>query len=157
MILIRIIAEKLTNIYSMNRSNISFHAERSLPFNPDEIEVWIRKVIDLEKRQTGIISYTFVDDEELLRINKDFLNHNYYTDIITFDEVVDNTINGEIFISLDRIEDNSSESDSFKNEFLRVVVHGVLHLIGYDDHSSSEKLLMREKEDNYIELFHVKH
>jgi rRNA maturation RNase YbeY len=141
----------------MNRSNVSFHSERSLPFNLDQIEVWIKRVIDLEKRQTGILSFTFVDDEELLRINKDFLNHDYYTDIITFDEVVDNTINGDIFISLDRIEDNSSESGLFKNEFLRVVVHGVLHLIGYDDHSSSEKSLMREKEDNYIELFHVKH
>jgi rRNA maturation RNase YbeY len=141
----------------MNRSNISFYLEQSLPFNLDEIVVWIKRVIDREKRKTGIISYTFVDDEELLRINKDFLNHDFYTDIITFDEVVDNTINGDIFISLDRIRDNSSDSTSFKNEFLRVVIHGVLHLIGYDDHSSSEKLLMREKEDNYIELFHVKH
>ncbi|MDR9398583.1 MAG: rRNA maturation RNase YbeY [Salibacter sp.] len=141
----------------MNRINISFHSKQSLPFNLDEIEVWIKRVIDREKRKTGIISYTFVDDEELLRINKDFLNHDYFTDIITFDEVVDNTINGDIFISLERIQDNSSDSASFKNEFLRVVIHGVLHLIGYDDHCSSEKLLMREKEDDYIELFHVKH
>ena len=141
----------------MNRSDISFHSDRSLPFNPDDINLWIREVIDLENRKTGIISYTFVDDEELLRINKDFLNHDFYTDIITFDEVVDTTINGEIFISLDRIKENSLDTGSYQNEFLRVVVHGVLHLIGYDDHSSTEKLLMREKEDNYIELFHVKH
>lgn len=149
--------EKLTNIYSMNRSDISLHSDRPLPCNPDDIKFWIREVIDLENKKTGIISYTFVDDEELLRTNKDFLNHDFYTDIITFDEVVDNTINGEIFISLDRIKENSLESGSYQNEFLRIVVHGVLHLIGYDDHSSTEKLLMREKEDNYIELFHVKH
>jgi rRNA maturation RNase YbeY len=141
----------------MNRSDISLHSDRPLPCNPDDIKFWIREVIDLENKKTGIISYTFVDDEELLRTNKDFLNHDFYTDIITFDEVVDNTINGEIFISLDRIKENSLESGSYQNEFLRIVVHGVLHLIGYDDHSSTEKLLMREKEDNYIELFHVKH
>ena len=94
------------------------------------------------------ISFTFLDDEGLLEINKKFLNHDYYTDIITFDYCVGKRLAGEIFISLDRVRDNAVSG--FDNELLRVMSHGLLHLLGYKDKSDSEKKEMRVMEDLWI-------
>jgi len=97
------------------------------------------------------IAIVFCSDEFLLDINNRFLNHDYYTDIITFDYVEDEKISGDLMISIDRVRDNAlTEGVSFKEELNRVVIHGVLHLLGYGDKSSDEVLLMREKESFYL-------
>ena len=123
--------------------------EISLPENCSE---WVEKLILNEEKKVGNINYIFCDDEYLLKVNQDFLNHDYYTDIITFDYVKGKTISGDIFISLTRISENASTlSSGFEKELLRVLAHGVLHLCGYKDKSDEEQKEMRAKEDFYIE------
>lgn len=124
--------------------------EIQLPENTTE---WVEQLIQTEGKKTGEINYIFCDDEYLLKINQDFLNHDYYTDIITFDYVKGKTINGDIFVSLTRISDNATTlSDNFEKELVRVLAHGVLHLCGYKDKSDDEAKKMREKEDFYIKM-----
>lgn len=121
---------------------------------PENCSEWIKKLILDEEKKVGNINYIFCDDEYLLKVNQDFLNHDYYTDIITFDYVKGKTISGDIFISLPRISENASTlSSSFEKELLRVLAHGVLHLCGYKDKSDEEQKEMRAKEDFYINLF----
>lgn len=121
---------------------------------PENCSEWIKKLILDEEKKVGNINYIFCDDEYLLKVNQDFLNHDYYTDIITFDYVKGKTISGDIFISLTRISENASTlSSSFEKELLRVLAHGVLHLCGYKDKSDEEEKEMRAKEDFYINLF----
>jgi len=97
------------------------------------------------------ISVIFCSDDYLLSVNKEYLNHDYYTDIITFDYSVDTEISGDLFISIDRVKENSTEFNvPFLNELHRVLVHGVLHLCGYGDKSPVEETLMRSKEDFYL-------
>ena len=123
-------------------------------FNELVYNTWLKSVIISEKKKTGDIQYIFCDDSYILEINKTYLNHDTFTDIITFSPT-DNKeiISGEIYISLDRIGENFKvHSISFIEELRRVIVHGILHLIGYDDHSVSEKKLMRSKEDYYLHL-----
>ena len=121
---------------------------------PENCSEWIKKLILNEEKKVGNINYIFCDDEYLLKVNQDFLNHDYYTDIITFDYVKGKTISGDIFISLPRISENASTlSSSFEKELLRVLAHGVLHLCGYKDKSDEEEKEMRAKEDFYINLF----
>ena len=121
---------------------------------PENCSEWIEKLILDEEKKVGNINYIFCDDEYLLKVNQDFLNHDYYTDIITFDYVKGKTISGDIFISLTRISENASTlSSSFEKELLRVLAHGVLHLCGYKDKSDEEEKEMRAKEDFYINLF----
>ena len=118
------------------------------------INRWIRAVAATYGRKVGDIGYMFVDDEKILEVNNDYLGHDYYTDIITFDYVKGKTISGDIFISLTRISENASIlSSSFEKELLRVLAHGVLHLCGYKDKSDEEQKEMRAKEDFYINLF----
>ena len=115
---------------------------------------WLKMVISSEGRKTGDIQYIFCDDNYLVNINKTYLNHNSFTDIITF-STSDNydVVSGEIYISLERVGENAkAHSVSFINEMSRVMVHGVLHLIGYNDLSEDEKKLMRSKEDYYLHL-----
>ena len=127
--------------------------------NTDSINItlhknWLKTVISLEGKKTGDIQYIFCDDNHLHKINKAYLNHDTLTDIITFATTNnENIISGEIYISIDRVYENANDqSVLFSDELSRVIVHGVLHLIGYDDHSISEKKLMREKEDYYLHL-----
>ena len=121
---------------------------------PENCSEWIENLILDEEKKVGNINYIFCDDEYLLKVNQDFLNHDYYTDIITFDYVKGKTISGDIFISLTRISENASTlSSSFEKELLRVLAHGVLHLCGYKDKSDEEQKEMRAKEDFYINLF----
>ena len=111
----------------------------------------VKYLINNELREEGDISVIFCSDEYLLNVNKQYLNHDYYTDIITFDYVENKTISGDLFISVDRIKDNAKEYDiSFIKELYRVVFHGVLHLVGYNDKTDAEQEIMTEKEDFYL-------
>jgi len=115
---------------------------------------WIKQVISIEDKRVGDISFIFCSDMYLLDVNRKYLNHDYYTDIITFDNVVDSLIIGDIFISVDRVKENSIEfATSFDNEIHRIIIHGVLHLLGYKDKVKKDKHLMTEKEDLYLKLF----
>jgi len=116
---------------------------------------WIKQVISIEEKRVGDISFIFCSDEYLLDVNRKYLNHDYFTDIITFDDVEGNLINGDIFISVDRVKENSIEFEtSFDNEIHRILIHGVLHLLGYKDKVKKDKHLMTEKEDLYLKLFY---
>lgn len=113
--------------------------------------IWLKDIILSEGKKLGEINYIFCDDEYLLKVNQDYLQHDYYTDIITFDYVKGKTISGEIFVSLQRISDNASTlSKNYEEELRRVLAHGILHLCGYKDKTQEEEQLMRSKEDFYI-------
>ncbi|WP_447951582.1 rRNA maturation RNase YbeY [Chryseobacterium koreense] len=127
--------------------------------NIDKIEIlptsikWLEELIISENRKLGEITYIFCDDEYLLKVNRDFLDHDYYTDIITFDYVKGKTISADIFVSLPRILENSRTlAKDFNSEFHRVLAHGILHLIGYKDKTEEEIAEMRAKEDFYLSI-----
>ena len=112
---------------------------------------WLQSIIVSEQKKPGEINYIFCDDEYLLKVNQDYLQHDYYTDIITFDYVKGKTISGDIFVSLQRIIDNAASlSLNFEDELHRVLAHGILHLCGYKDKDDEEITLMRNKEDYYL-------
>lgn len=111
----------------------------------------LENIILSEGKKPGEINYIFCDDEYLLQVNREYLKHDYYTDVITFDYVKGKTISGDIFVSLPRIFDNSQTlSKDFESEFFRVLAHGVLHLCGYNDKTDEEIAEMRSKEDYYL-------
>ncbi|MFY9152230.1 MAG: rRNA maturation RNase YbeY [Prolixibacteraceae bacterium] len=113
-----------------------------------EASNWIKNVIASEGFSLGDVSFIFCSDDYLLDVNRNFLDHDYYTDIITFDYVEGKIISGDIFISLDRVKDNSAEfKTSLENEIHRILIHGILHLLGYKDKSKKDKLIMTEKEN----------
>jgi len=117
---------------------------------------WLKDVVSSENRIIGDISIIFCDDSYILDINNKYLQHNYYTDIITFDYCEGDKLSGDLFISIDTVKDNSlSYNTSFDNELFRVIVHGVLHLAGYDDHTESDIKIMRLKEDYYLNTLSV--
>ncbi|WP_394344899.1 rRNA maturation RNase YbeY [Vicingus serpentipes] len=114
---------------------------------------WLQNVVESENKISGELSFVFCDDEYLHKINLQYLNHDTYTDIITFDYTESGVIAGDIFISIDRVKENALlYNKPFKNELSRVIVHGVLHLAGYKDKSEEESTLMRSKEDFYLNL-----
>ena len=114
---------------------------------------WIKQVALKHSMETGDLNIIFCSDEKLLEINRQFLGHNYYTDIITFDYCADEVIEGELYISIDTVKTNAIEyKQHFLDELHRVIIHGVLHLCGFDDHSNKQKHIMREKEDEALEL-----
>jgi probable rRNA maturation factor len=116
-----------------------------------QVSLWLKSVVVEEGKLLGDISIVFCSDEYLLVINKDFLKHDFYTDIITFDYCESNKVNGELYVSIDRVKENATTlNKEYKNELLRVMVHGVLHLCGYKDKSSKDEKLMRNKEDYYL-------
>jgi rRNA maturation RNase YbeY len=129
---------------------ISFHVQ-DIEFklkNSSKIKIWIRKIIELEKKTQGQINFVFTNDEEVLSKNIQFLKHNTYTDIITFDYCEDKTINGDIIISIDRVEENAKKlNENFDVEIRRVIIHGILHLCGYKDKSKVDAEIMRKKEN----------
>lgn len=111
----------------------------------------LENIILSEGKKPGEINYIFCDDEYLLQVNREYLKHDYYTDVITFDYVKGKTISGDIFVSLPRIFDNAQTlSKDFESEFFRVLAHGVLHLCGYKDKTDEEIAEMRSKEDYYL-------
>ena len=114
---------------------------------------WIQKVVELHQGSITEINYIFCDDEYLLEINKQYLDHDYYTDIITFDNSIGKKLESDIFISVDRVGDNAKElSIEFKQELHRVIIHGILHLLGYKDKSPEEEKQMRKLEDEALAL-----
>jgi probable rRNA maturation factor len=120
----------------------------------DKISRWLKDLISAENKKLGEITYIFGSDDYILKVNQDYLKHDFYTDVITFDYVKGKIISGDIFVSLPRISDNAKIlNKDFEKEFLRVLAHGILHLCGYKDKSEEEISLMREKEDRYINLF----
>lgn len=136
---------------------INFNYETD--FNLDNevaVAAWLTNVITSEDKKEGEINYIFCDDEYLLKINLEYLNHDTLTDIISFDYSMGNEIHGDIFISVERVKENASDFNvSFEDELKRVLVHGVLHYCGYKDKSEEDELMMRSKEDEKLALFHV--
>ena len=132
-------------------AGITFKVEENLHFSLKEktaLKSWIKKIIAQEGKTAGNISSLFCTDEYLLKINRQFLQHNFYTDIITFDYSEKTKVEGEIFISIDRVKENALLfKQSFEKELMRTIIHGVLHLCGYTDKTSSDKKTMRAKED----------
>lgn len=116
------------------------------------IKCWLEDVVSFYNKEMGVINVVFCSDDFLLKINKDYLNHNYLTDIITFNFCKKNEISGDLFISIDRVKDFSKTNKlTFVNELHRVIVHGVLHLCGFNDKSTKEKQKMRKLENFFLE------
>ncbi|MBN1253135.1 MAG: rRNA maturation RNase YbeY [Bacteroidales bacterium] len=138
---------------------INFYFEDKKPFylNQTFKKQWIKNCISKYNKQTGNINYIFCSDEYLLQINKEYLKHDYYTDIITFNYCEKNIINSDIYISIDRVKENSKEYNlAFLEELNRVIIHGILHLVGFKDHSDLEKIQMRKKEDICLNNYYNK-
>jgi rRNA maturation RNase YbeY len=139
------------------KSLIQFFAEdveHELP-NPTKVRRWLKFVIDQEEYDLNSLNYIFCSDEYLLNMNREHLDHDYYTDIITFDTSDDaKLIEGEIYISIERVNENAATNQVKEEEELRrVMVHGVLHLLGYKDESDMEKEKIRDKEDYYLKNY----
>ncbi|MEM6516056.1 MAG: rRNA maturation RNase YbeY [Bacteroidota bacterium] len=132
---------------------ISFNSESNFNVeNFQDVNEWLSKVISSENKSEGEINYIFCDDNYLLKLNQKYLNHDTFTDIITFDYTLGNELHGDIYISVERVKENADTYKvDFENELRRVMVHGVLHLCGYKDKTESDARMMRGKEDFYLE------
>lgn len=136
---------------------INFNYETEFNLENEEAFInWLSAVIVSENKNEGEINYIFCDDEYLHKINVEYLNHDTLTDIISFDYTVGNELNGDIFVSVERVEDNAKDFNvSFDEELKRVLAHGILHYCGYKDKTDADAELMRSKEDEKIAMFHV--
>ena len=135
--------------------NFNYESDFTLD-NEEAIATWLSAVIVSENKTEGEINYIFCDDEYLHKINVEYLNHDTLTDIISFDYTMGNEIGGDIFVSVERVLDNSKDyNTSFEDELKRVLVHGVLHYCGYKDKTEADETLMRSKEDEKLAMFHV--
>ena len=128
---------------------ISFNYETEFELqNESDFSKWLSEVILSENKKEGEINYIFCDDDYLLEINQQYLDHDTLTDIISFDYSVGNEINGDIFVSVERVKENASDYKvTFHEEIQRVLVHGILHYCGYKDKTESDELIMRGKEE----------
>lgn len=133
---------------------ISFNYETDFVISEeDETISWITNAIISEGFKLGEINYIFCEDDYLHQINVEFLKHDTLTDIISFDYTVGKIIQGDIYISVDRVQDNATDFDvSFDSELHRVMIHGILHYCGYKDKTVADSKLMRQKEDQYLSL-----
>lgn len=133
---------------------ITFNYETNFKLSDEEkTSNWISKCIEVEGFELGEINYIFCDDEYLHKINVEFLQHDTLTDIISFDYTMGKLVGGDIFISIERVQDNANDfNTAFKQELHRVIIHGILHYMGYKDKVEGEKLLMRNKENEYLAL-----
>lgn len=114
---------------------------------------WLKMVAGSEIRKIGDINVIFCSDNYILDVNMKYLQHDYFTDIITFDYCEGKVLSGDLFISVDSVRENSIEfGTDFEEELHRVIVHGVLHLIGYDDHTDEDRKVMRQKENYYLQM-----
>ena len=132
---------------------ISYHFENTdFVFRERDLNNrWLRTVAESEMKRIGNIAIIFCSDGYLLDVNRKYLGHDYYTDIITFDYCEGERLSGDLFISVDSVRENAVEyGTEFANELNRVMVHGLLHLIGYDDHTEEDVKTMREKENQYL-------
>ena len=138
---------------------ISFNYETDFELeNEAQYEDWISRIIESEGFDEGEINYIFCDDEYLHKINVEYLDHDTLTDIISFDYTVGNVLQGDIFVSVERVQDNAKDFNvSFDEELKRVLSHGVLHYCGYKDKSPEDEAVMRSKEEEKMQMFHVEH
>ena len=136
---------------------IDYHYESEFRLDDEtKYSEWISRVAASEKIYLGPINYIFCDDAYLIDLNQKYLEHDTLTDIITFDYSDGSSISGDIFISFERVEENAKEFRvNIKTELRRVMVHGLLHLLGYNDKEEKERAEMRAKENEKIKLFHV--
>lgn len=115
---------------------------------------WVRRIAALYGKKVGDVAYIFCNDEKILKVNREYLNHDYYTDIITFDYSETDVISGDIFISLDTVLSNSYDQHvSYAEELRRVIIHGILHLCGINDKGPGERQLMEQEEDKALSLW----
>ena len=134
---------------------ISYHFENTdFVFRERDLNNrWLRTVAESEMKRIGDIAVIFCSDGYLLDVNRKYLGHDYFTDIITFDYCEGERLSGDLFISVDSVRENAVEyGTEFADELNRVMVHGLLHLIGYDDHTEEDVKTMREKENHYLEI-----
>jgi len=125
--------------------------------NKEHVSDWVLRVVNSKGYILGNIVYAFFNDEDLKNLNIRFLNHDYYTDVISFDETADQVVSGNIAISVDRVKENATQIGvDFEEELHRVMIHGVLHFLGFNDKTSSEKKEIREQEALALSMFHVK-
>ncbi|MDQ8011211.1 MAG: rRNA maturation RNase YbeY [Flavobacterium nitrogenifigens] len=136
---------------------INFNYETDFTLGDEQaFSDWLSAVIVSEGKNEGEINYIFCDDEYLHKINVEYLDHDTLTDIISFDYTVGNELNGDIFVSVERVADNAKDFNvSFAEELKRVLSHGILHYCGYKDKSEEEAQLMRQKEEEKMKMFHV--
>lgn len=131
-----------------------YHHKEDVSFTPSNkilLRKWITNAINCEGKSAGDINYIYCSDDYLLELNRSSLDHDYYTDIITFDYVENNVISGDLFISVDRVRENATHNNvPLEKELQRVMIHGIMHLCGYGDKTPKEEKIMREKEDFYI-------
>ena len=135
-----------------------YFLDRSLALKErTRLKRFIENIFVLEKKRLGNLSYIFCSDEHLITINRDFLKHDFYTDVITFDlGSSKNEIEGEVYLSVDRIRDNAKQLEvSFKEELHRVIFHGILHLCGYKDKKREDIIIMREMEEKYLKKYFI--
>ena len=125
--------------------------------NKEQVSDWVLRVINSKGYKLGNLVYAFFNDEDLKDLNIRFLKHDYYTDVISFDETADKVVSGNIAISVDRVKENATQMGvDFEEEMHRVMIHGVLHFIGFNDKTSTEKKEIREQEALALSMFHVK-
>ena len=125
--------------------------------NKEQVSDWVLRVINSKGYKLGNLVYAFFNDEDLKDLNIRFLKHDYYTDVISFDETADQVVSGNIAISVDRVKENATQIGvDFEEEMHRVMIHGVLHFIGFNDKTSLEKKEIREQEALALSMFHVK-
>lgn len=118
-----------------------------------EISAWVKSVAQSLGRKVGDVAYIFCNDEKILEVNREYLQHDYYTDIITFDYTEENVISGDLFISLDTVLSNSEQLGvSYEQELRRVIIHGILHLCGIDDKGPGEREIMEEHENRALAM-----
>ena len=118
-----------------------------------KIRSWISKVINTNNKVSGDINIIFTNDEYILELNKKFLERDYYTDILTFNYSNKNMISGELYISMERVMENAEKyKEDIKEELKRVIIHGILHLLGYQDRNKNEKIIMRQMENKYLKM-----
>ena len=132
---------------------IVFEDVDAVSFEHSSILDWYSKVANQEDKELGDVTIIFCSDDYLLEVNREHLNHDYYTDIITFDYSDFPTVSGDLFISVDRVKENATDFNvSFEHELHRVIIHGFLHLCGYFDKTNEDELLMRSKENQALSL-----
>jgi probable rRNA maturation factor len=136
---------------------IEFNYETAFELdNEDAYKTWLTSVIESEHKKQGDINYVFCDDDYLHKINLQYLQHDTLTDIISFDYSIGNELHGDIFVSVERVKDNALDFNvSFDEELKRVMTHGILHFCGYKDKTEKDEVLMREKEEEKMMMFHV--
>lgn len=142
-------------VHYKNFFMIHFHTETNFKLKDSKkYATWLTTAIAKMEKEVGEINYIFCDDAYLLKINQDYLNHDTFTDIISFDYSEGKKLSGDIFISIERVKENAENFKvSFEKELQRVLIHGVLHYAGFNDKTHKEKVDMREEENKYIDLF----